>query len=49
MSNYQYNDMEEITPNLYLGNKASSKDIKKLKDLNIKKLLSLIDFSSPSY
>ena len=49
MSNSQYNEMDEITSNLYLGNKASSKDIKKLKELGIKKVLSIIDFSSPKY
>ena len=44
-----FNDMDEIIPNLYLGNIASSKNTAKLKELGIKKILSVIESNAPSY
>ena len=46
---FTFNDMDEITPKLYLGNSTSSADIPKLKQLGIKKILSIMDFGVPSY
>ena len=43
------NDMDEIIPNLYLGNKESSRNIQKLKELNIKKILTIMNYGAPSY
>ena len=43
------NDMDEILPNLYLGNIASAENKQKLKELNIKKVLSIMNFGSPTY
>ena len=43
------NDMDEIIPNLYLGNKESSRNIQKLKELNIKKVLTIMNYGAPSY
>ena len=43
------NDMDEIIPNLYLGNVASAQNKPKLKELNIKKVLSIMNFGSPTY
>ena len=42
-------DMHEIIPNLYLGNVESANNIKKLKELNIKKVLSIMNFDAPLY
>ena len=50
MNSFQFHDMDEIIPNfLYLGNSASSRDIQKLKELGIKKVLTVMDFGAPSY
>ena len=43
------NDMDEIIPNLYLGNLESAKNIQKLKELNIKKVLTIMNYGAPSY
>ena len=42
-------DMNEITPNLYLGNIASAENKSKLKELNIKKVLTIMNYGAPSY
>ena len=45
-----YNDMDEITPNLYLGNLSGAENINRLKELGIKKVLSLLEkFFWPQY
>ena len=38
-----FNDIDEIEDNLYLGNFQASENIQQLKDLGIKKVLSVID------
>ena len=44
------NDIDEIIENLYLGNFSASENIHQLKDLGIKKVLSVIDFNDfPNY
>ena len=44
------NDIDEIIENLYLGNFSASENIQQLKDLGIKKDLSVIDFNDfPNY
>ena len=44
------NDIDEIIENLYLGNFSASENIQQLKDLGIKKVLSVIDFNDfPNY
>ena len=43
------NDMDEIIENLYLGNLSSSRDIPKLKELGIKKVLSILEGLWPEY
>ena len=44
------NNIDEIIENLYLGNFTSSENIQQLKDLGIKKVLSVIDFDDfPNY
>ena len=37
------NDIDEITENLYLGNLSSAKNIQKLKELGIAKVLSILE------
>ena len=45
-----FNDMDEIENNLYLGNFTASENIQQLKDLGIKKVLSVIDINDfPDY
>ena len=45
-----FNNIHEITENLYLGNLSAAEDIDKLKELGIKKVLSVLDeFSWPKY
>ena len=44
-----FNDMDEIIDNLYLGNLSSAENVKKLKELGIKKVLSLLDGFFPNY
>ena len=45
-----YNDINEITENLYLGNLSSAENVENLKKLGIKKVLSLLEyFSFPKY
>ena len=46
---FYFNDMDQITPLIYLGNSSSASNISKLKELGIKKVLSVIDFSAPLY
>ena len=43
------NDMDEIIENLYLGNLSSARDIPKLKELGIKKVLSILEGLWPEY
>ena len=44
------NDIDEIIENLYLGNFSASENIQQLKDLGIKKVLSVVDFNDfPNY
>ena len=43
------NDIDEIIPNLYLGNKESSRNIQKLKELNIIKVLTIMNYGATSY
>ena len=44
------NDMDEITENLYLGNLNGAKNIEKIKELGIKKVLSITEeFCWPNY
>ena len=44
------NDIDEIIDNLYLGNFSASENIQQLKDLGIKKVLSVVDFNDfPNY
>ena len=38
-----YNDLDVIIENIYLGNYEASENIQKLKELEIKKVLSLLD------
>ena len=42
-------DIHEIIPNLYLGSIESANNIQKLKELNIKKVLSIMNFDAPLY
>ena len=45
-----YNDLDEIKENIYLGNYEASENIQKLKELGIKKVLSLIRYyKGPNY
>ena len=45
-----YNDLDEIIENIYLGNYEASENIQKLKELGIKKVLSLIRYyKGPNY
>ena len=46
---FKFNDMDQITSQIYLGNSASASNKSKLKELGIKKVLSVIDFGAPSY
>ena len=47
---FQFNDLDEITDNLYLGNLASAENIEELKKKGIKKVLSVLDqFDWPKY
>ena len=41
--------MDEIIENLYLGDLESSEDVNKLKELGIKKVLSILDGFWPKY
>ncbi len=45
----KYNDMDEIIENIYLGNIDSAENIEKLKELNIKKVLTLLEGFWPEY
>ena len=47
--NFKLNDMDQITPDLYMGNSSSSTNVSKLKELGIKKVLSVMDCGSPKY
>ena len=44
-----YNDMDEIIEDLYLGNLASAENVEKLKELGIKKVLTLLEGFFPKY
>ena len=44
-----YNDMDEIIKDLYLGNLASAENVQKLKELGIKKVLTLLEGFFPEY
>ena len=46
---FYFNDMDQITPLIYLGNSSSASNISKLKELGIRKVLSVIDFGAPLY
>ena len=46
---FNFNDMDQITPLIYLGNSSAASNISKLKELGIKKVLSVIDFGVPIY
>ena len=48
-SSVSFNDMDEIIDNLYLGNLSSAENVTKLKELGIKKVLSLLDGFFPYY
>ena len=43
------NDMDEIIENIYLGNIDSAENVEKLKELNIKKVLTLLEGFWPEY
>ena len=47
--NYIFRDIDEIIDNLYLGNLTSAENIPKLKELGIKKVLSVLDGFWPEY
>ena len=50
MRNYAYHDLDEIIENLYLGNFSASVDIGRLKELGIKKVLTVMDYKNePNY
>ena len=50
MRNCKYNDLDKIEDNLYLGDYSSSVDIRQLKDLGIKKVLTVMDYNGgPNY
>ena len=49
MSSDVNNEMDEITENLYLGGYIGAKNIEKLKNLGIKKVLSLLNEYFPQY
>ena len=49
MMKVKYNDMDEIIENIYIGNIASAENIEKLKELGIKKVLSLLEGFFPEY
>ena len=45
-----FHDIDEITENIYLGNLSAAENIDKLKELEIKKVLSVLDqFDWPKY
>ena len=45
-----FHDIDEITENIYLGNLSAAENIDKLKELGIKKVLSVLDqFDWPKY
>ena len=45
-----FHDIDEITENIYLGNLSAAENIDKLKELGIKKVLSILDeFAWPRY
>ena len=45
-----FHDIDEITENIYLGNLSAAENIDKLKELGIKKVLSVLDqFAWPKY
>ena len=46
---FHLSDMDQITPTIYLGNLASSTNVAKLKELGIKKVLSVMDIGAPNY
>ena len=45
----QYNDMDEIIDNLYLGNFFAAKDVQYLKNTGIEKVLTIMDDACPRY
>ena len=47
--NFIFNDIDEILENLYLGNLSAAEKVDKLKELGIKKVLSLLDGFWPEY
>ena len=50
MRNYAYHDLDEIIENLYLGDYSASVDIHHLKDIGIKKVLTVMDYKNgPNY
>ena len=49
MSSDVNNEMDEITENLYLGGYIGAKNIEKLKNLGIKKVLSIMNNRFPEY
>ena len=49
MMNVLYNDIDEIIDNLYLGNLEAARNVTKLKELGIKKVLSVFEGYWPKY
>ena len=47
--NFKLSDMDQITPEIYLGNNSSATNVSKLKELGINKVLSVMDCGSPKY
>ena len=48
-SSVSFNDMDEIIDNVYLGNLSAAENVTKLKELGIKKVLSILDGFLPKY
>ena len=48
-SSVSFNDMDEIIDNVYLGNLSAAENVTKLKELGIKKVLSILDGFFPKY
>ena len=48
-SSVSFNDMDEIIDNVYLGNLSAAENVTKLKEVGIKKVLSLLDGFFPKY
>ena len=50
MKNFNYNDLDEILENLYLGDYSSCVDIQQIKDKKIRKVLTVMDYlGGPNY